>query len=124
MEAAGRAATEAARARWSMWPMAVPCGSGNNGGGGFVAARHLSAGVGRYGSRFWAPSKIRPETLRITADLWQGAAERSRRRNAANAARCADHLRARRWSRSACAVDLALLAGSYPDPTKSEGVEQ
>jgi NAD(P)H-hydrate epimerase len=73
MEAAGSAVAVAVGARWLMRPVTVLCGPGNNGGDGFVAARHLAAAgwpvkLALSGSR----DKLSGEAAHA-ASLWKGA---------------------------------------------------
>jgi NAD(P)H-hydrate epimerase len=72
MEAAGSAVAVAVGARWPMRPVTVLCGPGNNGGDGFVAARHLAAAgwpvkLALLGSR----EKLTGEVAHA-ASLWKG----------------------------------------------------
>jgi len=72
MEAAGSAVAVAVGARWAMRPVTVLCGPGNNGGDGFVAARHLAAAgwsvtLTLLGSR----ERLTGEAARA-AGLWMG----------------------------------------------------
>ena len=72
MEAAGAAVAVAIGERWPMRPVTVLCGPGNNGGDGFVAARHLEAAgwpvkVALLGTR----DKLAGEAAHVAA-LWDG----------------------------------------------------
>ncbi len=72
MEAAGGAVAVAIGGRWPMRPVTVLCGPGNNGGDGFVVARHLKAAgwpvkVALLGAR----EKLTGEAAHA-ASLWRG----------------------------------------------------
>src|SRR5262245_45048603 len=73
MENAGRNAAEFLRAQGAAGPVAVCCGKGNNGGDGFVIARHLdNHGVA---VRVWLFT--RPESLSGDAAVNYGIIARS-----------------------------------------------
>jgi NAD(P)H-hydrate epimerase len=73
MEAAGGAVAVAVGARWPMRPVTVLCGPGNNGGDGFVAARHLAAaGWPVTLSLLGSLEKLSGEAAHA-AHLWKGA---------------------------------------------------
>lgn len=75
MEHAGQAVAHEVVKRWSVRPVAVLCGPGDNGGDGFVAARMLAAAgwpvrVALLGSRDRLTGEARQH-----AELWTGAVE-------------------------------------------------
>ena len=72
MENAGRAVADAIAARFTPRPTAVLCGPGNNGGDGWVAARHLKV----MGWPVWVETLVERDTLRgdaaDAAKAWEG----------------------------------------------------
>src|SRR5258708_5824849 len=84
MEAAGRSVAEAIMRRYRSQPVVVVCGPGNNGGDGFVAARHLQAAgwpvrVGLLGPRdrlkgdaAWAAQSWAAPVEPLSIDLLEG----------------------------------------------------
>jgi NAD(P)H-hydrate epimerase len=73
MEAAGSAVAVAVGARWPMRPVTVLCGPGNNGGDGFVVARHLAdAGWSVKLALLCSRDKLSGEAA-YAASLWKGA---------------------------------------------------
>lgn len=73
MERAGLAVAETVMARYSKCPTVILCGPGNNGGDGFVAARHLSAKG--WPVRILLFGKVEDLTAeaKVAASRWRGA---------------------------------------------------
>ena len=74
MESAGGAVAREIGRRWKARPVIVLCGPGNNGGDGFVAARHLVEPAGPFASPCWARATSAGEA-RHHAERWRGAVE-------------------------------------------------
>jgi NAD(P)H-hydrate epimerase len=73
MEAAGSAVAVAIGARWPMRPVTILCGPGNNGGDGFVAARHLAAAGWPVTLTLLGSSEKLTGEAAHAATLWTGA---------------------------------------------------
>jgi NAD(P)H-hydrate epimerase len=75
MENAGRALAEEIVKRWTRCRVAVLCGPGNNGGDGFVAARHLAAGGYAVRLALLGRRDALTGDAAAMAARWQGAVE-------------------------------------------------
>jgi NAD(P)H-hydrate epimerase len=75
MEHAGASVAHAILQRWSPRPVIVLCGPGNNGGDGFVAARHLVEAGWRVRLALLGPRERLQGEARHHADRWSGAVE-------------------------------------------------
>lgn len=72
MEAAGTAVAAAVMARWSPRPTVVLAGPGNNGGDGFVAARHLAAAGWPIRVALLSARSTLSGQAALNADRWAG----------------------------------------------------
>ena len=72
MEAAGAAVAVAVGERWPMRPVTVLCGPGNNGGDGFVVARHLDAAGWPVKVALLGPREKLTGDAARAASLWKG----------------------------------------------------
>ncbi len=72
MEAAGGAVAVAIGGRWPMRPVTVLCGPGNNGGDGFVVARHLEAAGWPVKVALLGPREKLSAEAAYAASLWKG----------------------------------------------------
>lgn len=75
MQAAGKAVAAAVARRWSVRPVSILCGPGNNGGDGFVVARHLHAQGWPVRVGLLGTVSGLPEDARAHAEAWQGPVE-------------------------------------------------
>ncbi len=72
MENAGAAVARAIQRRWPVCPVTVLCGPGNNGGDGFVTARHLAESGWPVTVACMADRQTLPPDARHHAELWTG----------------------------------------------------
>src|SRR4051812_30724549 len=75
MEAAGNAVADAGRARWPKRSVVVLCGPGNNGGDGFVVARHLRDGRWPVRVALLGEVGALKGDVKSNAERWGGAIE-------------------------------------------------
>ena len=75
MESAGSAVSREIERRWAVRPVIVLCGPGNNGGDGFVAARHLAEAGWPVRIALLGPRDHLKGEARHHAERWSGAVE-------------------------------------------------